>query len=104
MPSLFTKIINREIPAKIAYEDNTFIVIHDINPKAPVHLLIIPKEEIATVDDFERNHSKMIAEMFFLAQKLAQEFTVAGYKLQFNVHEKGGQEIMHVHLHFLGYK
>lgn len=103
MTSIFTKIINREIPSKMEYEDDDLVVIHDINPKAPVHLLIIPKEEIKTVDDFTENHTDLIAKMFFLAQEMAKKHEVEGYKLQFNVHERGGQEVPHVHMHFLGY-
>ncbi len=100
---IFTKIINREIPADIRYEDDDLIVIKDINPKAPVHLLIIPKEVINTVDDFNETHSSLIAKMVFIARKMAKDNKVAGYKLLFNVHEKGGQEINYVHLHLLGY-
>lgn len=104
MASIFTKIINKEIPAKIDYEDDDLIVIHDINPKAPVHLLIIPKEEIPTVDDLTREHADLIARMFFVAQEMAKKHEVGGYKIQFNVHAKGGQEVFHVHMHLLGYK
>lgn len=104
MASIFTKIISREIPAKIEYEDDDLIVIHDINPKAPVHLLIVPKEEIPTVDDLTREHADLIAKMFFVAQEMAKKQEVGGYKLQFNVHDKGGQEVFHVHMHLLGYK
>jgi len=104
MSSLFTKIINREIPSKIEYEDDDLIVIHDLYPKAPVHLLIIPKEEIPTVIDFAEHHAELIAKMILLSKKLSNEHNCEGYKLQFNVGSKGGQEIMHVHLHFLGYQ
>ncbi len=104
MPSIFTKIINREIPAKIEFEDDDLIVIHDIHPKAPLHLLIVPKEEIATVDDLTTQHADLIAKMVFVAQKMAKQQGVGGYKLQFNVHAKGGQEVFHVHMHLLGYK
>ena len=104
MSSIFTKIINREVPCKMEYEDDDLIVIHDINPKAPLHLLIVPKEEIKTVDDLSHEHSALIAKMFFVAQDMAKKHELAGYKLQFNVHEKGGQEVPHVHMHLLGYK
>jgi len=104
MSTLFTKIINREIPSKIEYEDDDLVVIHDVHPKAPVHLLIIPKKEIETVNDFTESHAGLISKMILIAPKLAEQFDVDGYKLQFNVGEAGGQEIMHVHLHFLGYK
>ena len=70
MSSIFTKIIAREIPGEIAYEDDEIIVIHDINPKAPVHLLIVPKEEIESVQHFEEDHADLISKMILLTKKL----------------------------------
>ncbi|QFR39393.1 histidine triad nucleotide-binding protein [Candidatus Gracilibacteria bacterium 28_42_T64] len=100
--SIFTKIINREIPAEIIFENDVLIVIRDINPKAKVHLLIIPKKEIYTINDLGQEDTKLIAEMFFTAQKVAKNMGVSeGYKLNFNVGEKGGQEVMHIHMHLL---
>jgi histidine triad (HIT) family protein len=71
--SLFTKIINREIPADIIYEQEDIIVIKDINPKAKIHLLIIPKKEIETINDLEEEDRSLIAEMFFVAKKIAKD-------------------------------
>jgi histidine triad (HIT) family protein len=68
--SLFTKIIQKKIPAKIAHEDDTYIAIHDINPQAPVHLLIIPKREIATLNDLSPSDSQLVGGMFLLAKAL----------------------------------
>lgn len=100
MSSIFTKIIRREIPAKIEYEDDAIIVIHDIAPQAKHHLLIIPKKEIPTINDITSEDTNLIGEMFQVAKKIAQDLWVEeGYKLNFNVWAKGGQEVFHIHLH-----
>ena len=104
MTSLFTKIINREIPADIVYEDNEIIAFNDINPQAPIHLLIVPKKEIRTLNDLDENDQAIIAKMFLTAKKLAKEFNVdkTGYRTVFNCNEDGGQTVFHIHLHLLG--
>lgn len=102
MSSLFTKIINREIPSEITYEDEEIIIIKDINPKAKIHLLIIPKKEIPTINDLEEIDKNLLANMFFVAKKIAKELGVEDwYKLHFNVWKKWWQEVMHIHLHLL---
>ncbi|NVP17288.1 histidine triad nucleotide-binding protein [Candidatus Gracilibacteria bacterium] len=102
MSSIFTKIINREIPSDIVYETNDIIVIKDINPQAKIHLLIIPKKHIETIDHLEETDKSLIADMFFVAKKVAFDLGVTGgYKLHFNVGKAGGQEVMHLHLHLL---
>lgn len=102
MSSIFTKIINREIPADIVYEQENIIVIKDIAPQAKIHLLIIPKKEIPTINDLEETDRDLIAEMFFVAKKVAKDLWVdEGYKLKFNVWEKWWQEVFHIHLHLL---
>jgi histidine triad (HIT) family protein len=102
MASIFTKIINREIPSEIVYEQDDIIVIKDINPQAKVHLLIIPKKEIPTINDLEEIDRELISEMFFVAKKVAKDLWVESwYKLHFNVWEKWWQEVMHIHLHLL---
>lgn len=84
--SIFTKIINREIPAEIVFENDNIIVIKDINPQAKIHLLIIPKKEIPTINDITLDDSQLIAEMFLVAKDIAQEMEIQeGYKLHFNV-------------------
>lgn len=84
--SIFTKIINREIPADIVFENDNIIVIKDINPQAKTHLLIIPKKEIPTINDITLDDSQLIAEMFLVAKDIAQEMEIQeGYKLHFNV-------------------
>jgi len=100
--TIFTKIINREIPADIVYEQDDIIVIKDINPKAKTHLLIIPKKEIPTINDLEDEDRELIAELFFVAKKLAKELWIEQwYKLNFNVWEKWWQEVIHIPLHLL---
>jgi histidine triad (HIT) family protein len=99
--TIFEKIINRELPAKIEYEDDEIIVIHDLYPKAKVHLLIIPKKLITTVSLMEELDIKIMGKLFFVSKLLAKKLNIEGYRLQCNVGEKGGQEIFHVHLHFL---
>lgn len=102
MTSIFTKIINKEIPSTIVFEDDELIVIKDINPQAKTHLLIIPKKEIPSIDHLEEEDRELISHMFFIAQKIARELWInEWYKLQFNVGEKWGQEVMHLHLHLL---
>jgi len=100
--TIFKKIINKEIPADIVYEQDDIIVIKDINPEAKTHLLIIPKKEIPTINDIENIDRELISEMFFVAKKVAKDLWVADwYKLNFNVWEKWWQEVMHIHLHLL---
>lgn len=100
--SLFTKIIKREIPSEIVYEQDNLIVIKNIKPEAKTHLLIIPKKEIATINDLEENDKDLLCDMFMVAKKLALQLEISQwYTLHFNVWELGGQEIMHIHLHLL---
>lgn len=100
--SIFTKIIHREIPSHIVYEQENIIVIKDIAPKAKTHLLIIPKKEIPTINDLEDGDRALLAEMFFVAKRVAKDLGIeAWYKLHFNVWALGGQEVMHLHLHLL---
>jgi len=100
---LFCQIINKEIPADIIYEDDKFVVFKDIKPKAPIHLLIMPKKHILSVQHLELEDKKLIGELFLLAKKIAKERGVAerGYKLVFNVGRGGGQIIDHIHLHLI---
>ncbi|MDD3302167.1 MAG: HIT domain-containing protein [Candidatus Gracilibacteria bacterium] len=105
MSSIFTKIINREIPSDIVYEQEDIIVIKDMNPKAKIHLLIIPKKEIETLDDIKQEDRNIISEMFYVATKVAKDLAITGaYQLHFNVGKQGGQEVMHLHLHLLSDK
>jgi len=100
--TIFTKIINREIPADIIYEQENIIVIKDINPQAKTHLLIIPKKEIPTINDLNEEDRSLLADMFFVAKKVAKDLWIdEWYKLNFNVWKKWWQEVMHIHLHLL---
>ena len=102
MTSIFTKIIAREIPSDIVYEDDKIIVIRDIIPKAKTHLLIVPKKEIHTINDLEEEDRELLSELFFVAKKIANNLWISEwYQLHFNVWKRGGQEVMHIHLHLL---
>lgn len=101
---IFAKIIRREIPADIVYESDNVMAFADINPKAPVHILIVPKLEVPTVNDFTAEHAQVIGEMVLAAQQIAKDKGIdqSGYRLVFNTLEDGGQEIYHVHMHLMG--
>jgi len=102
--SLFTNIINRQIPADIVYEDKEIIAFNDINPQAPVHILIVPKKEIKTLNDLNIDDQEIIGKMFLTAKKLAVKLSIdkTGYRTVFNCNEHGGQTVFHIHLHLLG--
>ena len=104
MSSLFSKIINREIPADVVYEDDEIIAFNDINPQAPVHILIVPKKEIRTLNDLNENEQKIIGKIFLTVKKLAKEFNIdkTWYRTVFNCNKDGGQTVFHIHLHLLG--
>jgi histidine triad (HIT) family protein len=99
--SIFTKIIDKKIPAKIAYEDDKYIAIHDINPKAPVHLLLIPKRLIATLNDLQPADAELVGGLFLLAAKLMSQMGYKDYRTVFNCGEQAGQSVFHIHLHVL---
>ena len=101
---LFCKIVNRTIPSEFLYEDDNYVVFKDINPAAPVHLLLVPKTHIRSINDLESGHENLVGGLFTLAGKMAEQQGVSqsGYKLLFNVEKGGGQEIFHLHLHLLG--
>lgn len=104
MSTIFSKIINGEVPADVVYRDELVTCFRDINPVAPTHVLIIPNREIATVNDFEDADDHLIGHMVLVARRIAREEGVAesGYRLIFNCNRDGGQEVMHVHLHLMG--
>ena len=99
--SIFTKIIHREIPAKVAYEDDDYIAIHDVNPQAPVHVLVIPKKLIPTLNDLSDADADLVGGMFLVAQKLLKELEQSDYRTVFNCGEQAGQSVFHIHLHVL---
>lgn len=104
--TIFTKIINREIPAEILYEDDKALAFKDINPQAPVHFLVIPKKPIATVNDIEEEDKELVGHLYIVVQKLAQElgFAEDGFRTVMNCNEFGGQTVYHIHLHVLAGK
>jgi histidine triad (HIT) family protein len=101
---IFCKIINKSIPADIIYEDDELVAFRDLHPLAPVHILIIPKEHISTIDDLESRHEKVAGKMILTAKKIArnEKISEGGYKLLFRVKKHGGQEVDHIHLHLIG--
>lgn len=99
--SVFTRIMEKEIPALIEYEDERVIVIHDIAPKAPVHLLIVPRKPIPTLMDVTEEDLPLIGHIHLVAQKLARKLGLKGFRLVHNCGREGGQEVFHIHFHFL---
>lgn len=105
MSTIFSKIISKEIPANIVYESDTVLAFKDINPQAPVHILIIPKIEIPKVTDINgQEHSPLLGEMIDAANQIAKDCGIAdeGFRLVFNCGDNAGQEVYHLHLHLLG--
>jgi histidine triad (HIT) family protein len=101
--NIFLKIIEKKIPAKIAYEDEQCLAFHDINPQAPVHVLIVPKRVIATHDELTLGDSPLIGHMHLVAVKLAKQLGLHdGYRVVVNNRETGGQTVPHLHFHLLG--
>ncbi|MED5525604.1 purine nucleoside phosphoramidase [Gallaecimonas pentaromativorans] len=104
--TIFSKIIRREIPADILYQDDLVTAFRDINPKAPLHVLVVPNILIPTADDMAQEHEPYLGRMMTVAAKIAREAGVAedGYRLLMNCRDHGGQEVYHIHLHLLGGK
>ncbi|EPC02281.1 HIT family hydrolase [Litchfieldella anticariensis FP35 = DSM 16096] len=104
MDCLFCKIINREIPSDIVYEDEDVLAFNDINPQAPTHVLLIPKRHVATLNDLKEDDLALVGRMTFSAAKLANEYGFAedGYRVVMNCNEKGGQSVYHIHMHLMG--
>jgi histidine triad (HIT) family protein len=103
MSTFFTRIINREIPAKIVYEDDRCLAFEDIAPKAPTHVLVIPKKEIASLDALSAADAALLGHMMLVVQKLARDLGVAesGYRIVANTGRDGGQSVDHLHFHLL---
>ncbi len=102
--TIFSKIIRKEIPADIVFQDDQVTAFRDINPQAPVHILIIPNKVIPTVNDATPEDEKMLGHMFVVAAKVAQQEGIAdnGYRLIINCGRHGHQEVMHLHMHLAG--
>ncbi len=101
---LFCKIAKREMNTEFLYEDDIVVVFRDINPAAPVHLLIVPKKHIRSVNDLIEEEKEIVAHMMYAARNMAKKENIneSGYKLLFNVEKGGGQVIFHLHLHLIG--
>lgn len=103
MPTIFSRIINGEIPSEKVFENERIVAFKDIAPVAPVHLLIVPKKEIPNLQSVEDEDWPLLVEMMQVAQKLAAEFNVTeGYRLLINNGSKAGQTIFHLHFHLIG--
>ena len=104
--TIFSKVIRKEIPADIVYQDDLVTAFRDINPKAPTHILIIPNVLIPTTNDVQVEHELTLGRLFTVAAKLAKEENVAedGYRLIMNCNAHARQEVFHIHMHLLGGK
>ncbi|KII79611.1 purine nucleoside phosphoramidase [Vibrio renipiscarius] len=102
--TIFSKIIRKEIPADVIYQDDLVTAFRDINPRAPSHILIVPNTLIPTVNDIETNDELAMGRMFTVAKKLAKEEGIDqdGYRLIVNCNAHGGQEVYHIHMHLVG--
>ncbi|MFO0970661.1 MAG: histidine triad nucleotide-binding protein [Gemmataceae bacterium] len=101
--NIFKKIADKQIPAKIAYEDDRCVAFHDINPQAPVHVLIIPRQVIATHADITEADRDLLGHLHVVAVKLANDLELhEGYRIVVNCKEGAGQTVPHLHLHLLG--
>lgn len=106
MPTLFERIIQGELPAKIVYRDERVVAFRDIHPRAPTHVLIVPVKPIPTADDVTPADAALLGHMFVVAAEIARQEGIAqdGYRLIVNCNVHGGQEVYHLHLHLLGGK
>lgn len=103
MPSIFTKIINREIPADIVHEDDLCLAFRDIAPKAPTHILVIPKKEIVSLADLSDEDEQIVGRCLLVVSQVAvAEGLSGGYRVVVNCGDDGGQEVPHLHFHLLG--
>lgn len=104
MSTIFAKIISGELPADIVYKDDLVTCFRDINPAAPVHILLVPNKEIATVDALEDEDQALMGHMMLVARNLARAEGIAegGYRLIINCNDEGGQEVYHLHMHLMG--
>ena len=101
---LFCKIINREIPGTIVYEDDRVLAFNDINPQAPTHVLVVPKRHIATLNDLSPDDDAIVGEVVRRAAAIASERGIApgGFRVVFNTNRDAGQTVFHIHLHLIG--
>jgi len=103
-PTLFTRIIAGEIPAEFLYQDELCVVIRDIKPQAPVHVLVIPRKPLSGIQVAQKEDRELLGHLFLVARQIARDEGIAdtGYRLVINAGEGGGQEVAHLHIHLLG--
>lgn len=101
---IFCKIINKEIPASMVFEDEKMIAFNDTNPQAPIHILLIPREHFASLNDIPEEKKSILSHLVLKARQIAQEKEIAekGYRIVLNTAKDSGQEVFHIHLHLLG--
>ncbi len=101
---IFCKIINNEIPTDFLYEDDQLVAFKDINPLAPIHLLLVPKKHIRSINDLDDSDTSIVSDLIMTAKNMAEKMSVnkSGYRIFFNVEKGGGQEVFHLHLHLIG--
>ena len=103
MDCIFCKIVNGEIPSAKVYEDDTVVAFNDLSPQAPVHVLIIPKEHIASFDEVNEENCAVVGHIFAVAAKIAKEKGLSnGYRIVNNCGDEGGQTVKHLHFHLMG--
>lgn len=101
--TIFKRIIDREIPARIVYEDDRTLAFHDVSPQAPVHILIIPKEEIVSLAELQPEHAHLMGHLLLVVQKIAAEQGLTnGFRTVINTGRDGGQTVHHLHIHLMG--
>lgn len=103
-PTLFERILSGDIPAKIAYQDDLAFVIHDINPQAPVHFLVIPKKPVPRIDKAEAEDKALLGHLLMVARDMARQLNLTedGYRIVINNGPNGGESVPHLHVHVLG--
>jgi len=101
---IFCKIVNKEIPSKIVYEDKDILAFKDINPQAPTHILLIPREHFASLNAIQEEKKEILSSLLLKARQIAEEKGIAqsGYRIVLNTERDSGQEVFHIHLHLLG--
>lgn len=104
MSCLFCRIVAGEIPAKTVYEDDALLAFEDINPQAPMHVLVVPKTHVATLNDLGPDHEALVGTMVRRAAAIAQDrgYAASGFRTVFNCNAAAGQTVFHIHLHVLG--
>ena len=101
--SIFTKIINREIPADIVFEDDLCLAFHDVTPQAPVHVLLIPKRPVESLDGLTDDDAALAGHLMLMVPKIAAQLNLSdGYRMVVNTGQHGGQSVFHLHIHILG--